>query len=61
MIYWARPKSSANVTCATEEHHDIRWCSAEQLDTLQPPMSAAVKWYCRNAIAEVSAIAISNS
>src|SRR5690349_5405751 len=39
MIYWARPKkepagrrrSQAEVQCATEEHHDIRWCSAEDL------------------------------
>jgi 8-oxo-dGTP pyrophosphatase MutT (NUDIX family) len=36
------------------EHHDIRWCSAADLDTLQPPMSEAVKWYCRAAIREIS-------
>jgi 8-oxo-dGTP pyrophosphatase MutT (NUDIX family) len=54
MIYWARPKSGA-ATLAGEEHHDIRWCSASELDALQPPMSNAVKWYCRKAIAEVSA------
>jgi 8-oxo-dGTP pyrophosphatase MutT (NUDIX family) len=54
LIYWARPKSSADAQCATEEHHDIRWCSARELDTLQPPMSEAVKWYCRKAIEEVS-------
>ena len=53
MIYWARPKSGAT-TLAIEEHHDIRWSSAAELDTLQPPMSAAVKWYCRQAIDEVS-------
>jgi len=53
MIYWARPKSGAT-TLAVEEHHDIRWCSATELDTLQPPMSAAVKWYCRQALAEIS-------
>ena len=40
---------------ATEEHHDIRWCSAGELDKLQPPMSDAVKWYCRKAIEEISA------
>jgi len=54
MIYWARPKSSTDVQCATEEHHDIRWCSAEELDTLQPRMSEAVKWYCRKAIEEIA-------
>lgn len=53
MIYWARPKSGAT-TLAAEEHHAIRWCSAADLDELQPTMSAAVKWYCRQALAEVS-------
>src|SRR6202021_3913824 len=33
MIYWARPKSGA-VTLAGEEHHDIRWCSGEELEGL---------------------------
>ncbi len=54
MIYWARPKSG-QVQLATEEHHDIRWCSASDLDALQPPMSNAVKWYCRQALAEIRA------
>jgi len=68
MIYWARPKVGSvrcadrtpqrgvrtNLTLATGEHHDIRWCSAEELDKLQPPMSDAVKWYCRSAIREIS-------
>ncbi len=62
MIYWARPKSDGahGVTrpttpaLATDEHHDIRWCSAADLDKLQPPMSDAVKWYCRTAIREIS-------
>jgi 8-oxo-dGTP pyrophosphatase MutT (NUDIX family) len=52
MIYWARPKGGG-VQLAQEEHHDIRWCSTSELDTLQPPMSNAVKWYCRKAIEEV--------
>jgi 8-oxo-dGTP pyrophosphatase MutT (NUDIX family) len=56
MIYWARPKSGAT-TLAVEEHHDIRWCAAAELDALQPPMSNAVKWYCHQAIAEISAVA----
>ncbi|HZI31515.1 MAG TPA: NUDIX domain-containing protein [Candidatus Binatia bacterium] len=54
MIYWARPKNGT-VSLAAEEHHDIRWCSNEELDTLSPPMTDAVKWYCRRALAEISA------
>jgi 8-oxo-dGTP pyrophosphatase MutT (NUDIX family) len=62
MIYWARPKRQPTpdpskegnrLALAQEEHHDIRWCSAIELDTLQPPMSNAVKWYCRKAIEEI--------
>jgi 8-oxo-dGTP pyrophosphatase MutT (NUDIX family) len=66
MIYWARPKAgSARRTdrtsrrdvptiLATAEHHGIRWCSADELDKLEPPMSDAVKWYCRKAVGEIS-------
>ncbi len=65
MIYWARPKAVAPpghqmtqravaATLAKEEHHGIRWCSSAELDKLQPPMSGAVQWYCRKAIAEIS-------
>ena len=66
MIYWARPKVGSarcadqtpqrgvSTTLAAAEHHDIRWCSAEDLDKLEPPMSDAVKWYCRSAIREIS-------
>jgi len=53
MIYFARP-IRGSVTLAAEEHHDIRWCSAENLERLDPPMSGAVKWYCLKAIEEVS-------
>jgi 8-oxo-dGTP pyrophosphatase MutT (NUDIX family) len=53
MIYWARPREGA-MTLAAEEHHDICWCSAERLDSLHPPMSSAVKWYCRKAIEELA-------
>lgn len=53
MIYWARP-AGGDVQLATEEHHDIRWCFAADLDQLRPAMSNAVKWYCRKAIDEVS-------
>jgi 8-oxo-dGTP pyrophosphatase MutT (NUDIX family) len=68
MIYWARPTAGSvrcadrtpprgvptNLTLAVDEHHDIRWCSAADLDKLEPPMSDAVKWYCRSAIREIS-------
>jgi 8-oxo-dGTP pyrophosphatase MutT (NUDIX family) len=52
MIYWARPLKG-EMTLATEEHHDICWRGLEELDSLQPAMSGAVKWYCRKAIEEV--------
>lgn len=55
MIYFARPKGG-DLSLAEEEHHDIRWVTAEELETLQPPMTNAVKWYCRKAIGEVSAV-----
>ena len=53
MIYWARPKNGS-LALAAEEHHDIRWCAAKELETLTPPMSNAVKWYCCRAIDEVT-------
>jgi len=52
MIYWARPRQGT-LTLASAEHHDIRWCSVEDLEQLQPPMSDAVKWYCRKALEEL--------
>jgi 8-oxo-dGTP pyrophosphatase MutT (NUDIX family) len=66
MLYWARPKVGPRCRAASDdqqvvptvlaaaEHHDIRWCSIADLDKLEPPMSAAVKWYCRTAIREIS-------
>ena len=54
MIYWARPKNG-KLTLSAAEHHNIRWCASAELDQLQPPMGAAVKWYCRKAIEELSA------
>ncbi len=52
MIYWARPRNGT-LKLSASEHHDIRWCSAADLDQLEPPMSEAVKWYCRAALREV--------
>ena len=54
LIYWARPKVGTAVSLAVEEHHDIRWCSRADLEKLSPPMTDAVKWYCRQAIEEIS-------
>ncbi len=53
MIYFGRPKSG-NITLAPAEHHDIRWCTSEELDELKPPMTEGVKWYCRAALDQVS-------
>jgi 8-oxo-dGTP pyrophosphatase MutT (NUDIX family) len=53
MIYWARVKTG-DVTLAPAEHHAIRWCTSQELDQLQPPMTDAVKWYCRKALEEVT-------
>lgn len=53
MLYWARPKNGI-LTLAASEHHDIRWCSTAELDSLQPRMDQAVKWYCRQAIEEIA-------
>ena len=53
MIYFARP-GHGTMTLAEGEHHDICWRGAEELDPLEPPMSGAVKWYCRKAIEELS-------
>ena len=52
MIYFARVKRGTT-TLAADEHHAIRWCSDAELEQLQPPMSDAVKWYCRTALREV--------
>lgn len=54
MIYFAEPVAGS-LDLAVEEHHDIRWCTAEELDRLEPPMTQAVKWYCLQAIREVDA------
>lgn len=54
MIYFARPRGgNATPGLAEEEHLDIRWCGSEDLDRLEPPMTDAVKWYCRQALREL--------
>src|SRR5271170_3505939 len=52
MIYWARPRNGA-VRLSATEHYEIRWFSSDDLEKVRPPMSAAVKWYCRQALKEV--------
>lgn len=52
MIYWARPKAGT-LTLAPAEHHDIRWCAAADFNSLQPPLSDAVRWYCLKALEEI--------
>ena len=53
MIYWART-SGGSLRLAAAEHQDIRWCTAAELDRLNPPMDAAVKWYCLKALDEIT-------
>ena len=52
MIYFARPRGGS-LSLAVEEHHDLRWCTAGELERLEPPMSGAVRWYCLAALREV--------
>ena len=52
LIYFARPVGG-DLSLAEEEHHDIRWCTAPELDTLEPSISPSVKWYCLKALEEV--------
>lgn len=52
LIYFARPVGG-RTSLAAEEHHDIRWCRADELGRLQPPMSGAVRWYALKALEEV--------
>lgn len=52
MIYLARPKAGS-LRLATAEHHDIRWCSEADLESLVPRPSDAILWYCRTALHEV--------
>lgn len=54
MIYWARPRRGT-ITLAQSEHHAIRWCSAQEIEELDPPVHPSVKWYCLRAIEGVTA------
>jgi 8-oxo-dGTP pyrophosphatase MutT (NUDIX family) len=52
MIYWARSKGGT-LTLSPTEHHDIRWCTAEDLESLRPPLSTAVRWYSLKSLEEL--------
>lgn len=52
MIYWARPRNGT-MKLAGAEHHDIRWCSKDDLEKLEPAISSAVKWYCHCALEDL--------
>lgn len=52
MIYFARPRHGT-LRLAAAEHHDIRWCTAADLDRLQPPVGGAIRWYCLKALEEI--------
>jgi 8-oxo-dGTP pyrophosphatase MutT (NUDIX family) len=55
MIYFARPRdATAAVQLDASEHHAIQWCTREALQTLSPPLSGAVRWYCEQALLEVA-------
>jgi 8-oxo-dGTP diphosphatase len=54
MIYFARV-IEGTTTLAEAEHHDIRWVSPSELDSLKPPVSGAIRWYCETAVAELQA------
>lgn len=52
LIYWAQPRGGS-LRLAADEHLDLRWVSAPELDTLRPALSGAVRWYACQALHEV--------
>ncbi|MDW8380870.1 MAG: NUDIX domain-containing protein [Verrucomicrobiota bacterium] len=52
LIYWARPQGG-QLRGSRQEHHAVRWCTASELEELQPGLSPAVEWYARRALAEL--------
>ena len=52
LIYFARPVGG-ELKLAEAEHHNIEWCTAEQLDELEPAISPSVRWYALKALDEV--------
>jgi 8-oxo-dGTP pyrophosphatase MutT (NUDIX family) len=54
MIYWARPKIPPAARWRPRSITTSAGVPPRKLDKLQPPMTEAVKWYCRKAIEEIS-------
>lgn len=52
MIYWATANST-ELRLAEEEHLAIQWCSADDLERLDPPIPSAIRWYCLKALEEI--------
>lgn len=52
MIYLARVVKG-DLALSEREHYAIKWCSRQELDGLQPPISNAIRWYCERALEEV--------
>ena len=52
MIYWAK-SDSRDLTLSHREHHAIGWYRQNDLDALNPPLSPAILWYCRQALKEL--------
>lgn len=55
MIYLARVKSG-DLTLASAEHFAIRWVSRDEMDELNPPLSGAIRWYCEQALEEITSL-----
>ena len=56
LIYFARPRPVTAATplrLAGAEHHAIRWVTGKELDSLEPPVSGAIRWYCEAALREI--------
>jgi 8-oxo-dGTP pyrophosphatase MutT (NUDIX family) len=53
LIYWARPRGG-ELRLSPGEHHELRWCTAAELDRLDPPLSPAIRWYALKALEEVT-------
>ncbi len=53
MVYFARVKGG-DLALAPAEHHAIRWVSRAEMDELNPPLSGAIRWYCLQALEEIS-------
>ena len=53
MIYFARVLNG-DLTLSKREHFAICWCSREELEELEPPLSNAIRWYCESALQQIN-------